>query len=218
MDRRRAADVKCPTAAAADCKQRRQSMSDEVDFLSFIDRIRAGDSHAAAQLVARYEPVIRREIRMRLDDQKLIRAFDSMDICQSVLASFFVRTAAGQYDIGSAAQLVTLLVNMARNKLISAARREFRQRRDLRRRAEPVPLDDLPDHRRTPADELDDRQLLDSIYSRLTADELRISRLRSQGAAWEEVATEMGGTPQGRRMQFSRALDRIALELNLEPS
>ena len=191
-------------------------MADEVEFLRFIERIREGDQRAAAELVARYEPVIRREVRMRLDDQRLLRTFDSMDICQSVLASFFVRTAAGQYEIHSAAQLVNLLVNMARNKLISAARREFAQRRDPRRRQQPAVPEHLVDRRRPPADEVDDRELLKSIYERLTPDELRVSLLRSQGASWEAVAAEMGGSPQSRRMQLSRALDRVARDLALD--
>src|SRR5262249_3693421 len=109
-------------------------MSDDLTFQQFIDRIRAGDERAAAELVSRYKPVIRREVGMQLTDQNLIRLFDSMDICQSVLASFFMRTAAGEYDLSSTAQLLKLLVNMARNKLISAARREYTQRRDVRRR------------------------------------------------------------------------------------
>jgi len=193
-------------------------MTDELDFSDFICRIRGGDQRAAAELVARYEPVIRREIRMQLDDQKLIRAFDSMDICQSVLASFFVRTAAGQYQIDSGAQLVRLLVNMARNKLVSAARREFMQKRDLRRRVAPAQgaIESVADKRPTPAEEIDRRDLLDRIYDRLTPEELCISRLRTSGAAWDEIAAEMGGTAQSRRMQFSRALERVADTLGLD--
>lgn len=193
-------------------------MTDDVDFAEFIARIRRGDQRAAAELVARYEPVIRREMRLQLDDQNLVRAFDSMDVCQSVLASFFVRTAAGEYQFDSAAQLLSLLVTMTRNKLISAARREFRQRRDLRRRAPQArtALDSIPDKRPTPAQELDQRELLDRIYARLTPEELRISRLRSCGAAWDEIAAELGGTAQSRRMQFARALDRVAGALGLD--
>lgn len=193
-------------------------MTDEVDFADFIARIRGGDERAAAELVARYEPVIRREIRMKLDDRKLVRAFDSMDICQSVLASFFVRTAAGQYQIDSSAQLVRLLVNMARNKLVSAARREFMQKRDLRRRVAPAngTIESVADKRPTPAEEIDRRDLLNRIYDRLTPEELRISRLRSSGAAWDEIAAELGGTAHSRRMQFSRALERVADTLGLE--
>src|SRR5215472_14470076 len=108
-------------------------MSEIEIFDDFIRRIRAGDDAAAAELVRRYEPIIRREVRYQLRDRRLYRLFDSMDICQSVLASFFVRTAAGQYDLGSQEQLVKLLVRMARNKLASAARGQNRQRRDSRR-------------------------------------------------------------------------------------
>jgi len=41
-------------------------------------------------------------------------------------------------------------------------------------------------------------------------------RLRGSGAAWEDVASEMGGTSQSRRMQFSRAIDRVAQQLGLD--
>jgi RNA polymerase sigma-70 factor (ECF subfamily) len=193
-------------------------MSDEIVFSHFIARIRAGDQRAAAELVTQYEPVIRREIRMNLHDRNLVRVFDSMDICQSVLASFFVRTAAGEYDIGTEVQLVGLLVDMARNKLISAARHEYTQRRDLRRRTgeAALDLDSIPDRDRPLDEQIDCRDLLCRIYDRMTPEELRISKLRSSGAAWEEVAAEMGGTPQSRRMQFSRAVDRLAGELDLD--
>ena len=91
-------------------------MSEPNTFTDFIRRVRAGDAQAAAELVRRYEPLIRREVRLRLEDRRLARAFDSMDVCQSVLASFFVRTAAGQYDLEEPGQLVKLLARMARNK------------------------------------------------------------------------------------------------------
>src|SRR6516225_9099452 len=108
-------------------------MSAQNDFLGLMAGVRAGDEGAAAELVRRYEPLIRREVRLRLEDRRLARVFDSMDVCQSVLASFFVRAAAGQYDLNEPGQLVRLLVTMARNKLVSAARQQYRQRRDPRR-------------------------------------------------------------------------------------
>ena len=193
-------------------------MTDNVDFSQFVARIRAGDQRAAAELVAQFEPIIRREIRLQLDDHNLIRAFDSMDICQSVLASFFVRTAAGEYHIDSSVQLVNLLVNMARNKLVSAFRREFMQRRDLRRRVNTSDnvLDFVADNRPTSSEIVDQRDLLSRIYQMLTPEELRISRLRGGGAAWDEIAGELGGTAQSRRMQFSRALERVAGTLGLD--
>ena len=193
------------------------AMADEQTFLEFVARIRAGDDAAAAELVRQYEPIIRREVRLQLHDRRMIRLLDSMDICQSVLASFFLRTAAGEYDINSAVQLVKLLVTMARNKLISAARRERTQRRDVRRRdpAGESLLQSIPDRAVQPFDELANREMLTKIYDRLSEEELEISKLRGGGAAWEDVASKMGGTPQSRRMQFSRALDRVADQLGI---
>jgi putative phosphoribosyl transferase len=50
-------------------------------FQALIDRVRTGNEQAAEELVRRYEPTIRRpRLRWQLD---------TMDICQSVRASFF---------------------------------------------------------------------------------------------------------------------------------
>src|SRR5438552_11547103 len=108
-------------------------MADETTFADFVRRIREGDEQAASELVRKYEPLIRREVRLHLEDRRLYRLFDSMDVCQSVLGSFFLRAAAGQYDLERPEQLVRLLITMTRNKLASAARQHHRQRRDQRR-------------------------------------------------------------------------------------
>jgi RNA polymerase sigma-70 factor (ECF subfamily) len=64
-----------------------------------MQRIRDGDQQAAVELVGQYELLIRREVRLRLEDRRLYRLFDSMDVCQSVLGGFFLRAAAGRYDL-----------------------------------------------------------------------------------------------------------------------
>jgi hypothetical protein len=74
-------------------------MPEESPFPELIRRVRGGDEEAAAELLRRYGPTIRRVARVRLADAHLQRLFDSLDICQSVFGSFFVRTALGQYDI-----------------------------------------------------------------------------------------------------------------------
>src|SRR3954454_383646 len=110
-------------------------MPDPSPFAEVVARVRAGAARAAEELVRRYEPLIRREVRLRLEDRRLARLFDSMDVCQAVLASFFVRAAGGGYELDAPEQLVGLLVKMARNKLAAAARKAPRQRRDHRRQA-----------------------------------------------------------------------------------
>jgi len=74
-------------------------MSADLSFDELIRRVGGGDEQAAAQLVRDFEPVVRRVLRSRLWGARARREFDSMDICQSVLAIFFVRVAAGQYDL-----------------------------------------------------------------------------------------------------------------------
>ena len=72
-------------------------MSESERLADMMNRVRAGDQDAAAELVKQYEPMIRRMVRLRLRDERLSRDFESMDVCQSVLASFFVRAAVGTF-------------------------------------------------------------------------------------------------------------------------
>jgi RNA polymerase sigma factor (sigma-70 family) len=193
-------------------------MSQAQSFADFLRRIRRGDDQAAEELVRRYEPLIRREVRLRIEDERLNRAFDSMDVCQSVLASFFVRAATGEYDLEEPQHLVRLLVTMARNKLASKARMEHRQRRDNRRvaSADPDALDELADQQPSPSEILSHRELLERMRSSLTDEEREIANLRGQGLAWEQVAERLGGSVQARRMQLTRGIERVGRELGLE--
>src|SRR5262245_1727728 len=90
--------------------RRRASLVAEEDFADLLRRLRAGDADAARQLVARYEPEIRRTVRIRLTDPRLRRVLDSTDVCQSVLANFFVRVSAGEFDLSQPEQLTALLL------------------------------------------------------------------------------------------------------------
>jgi RNA polymerase sigma-70 factor (ECF subfamily) len=193
-------------------------MSEQEPFAEFIRRIRAGDEQAAVEMVRRYEPLIRREIRLQLEDRRLSRLFDSMDICQSVLKSFFVRTATGQYDLDTPEQLQRLLVTMARNKLASAARGQYRQRRDQRRvsAAGEEKLNGVAAALPTPSEVLGGRELLERVRQALNEEERQLADLRGAGFAWQDIAARLGGTAQARRMQLARAAERVARELGLE--
>ena len=193
-------------------------MSVDNTFAEFVARIRAGDEQAAVELVQRYEPLIRREIRLNIVDDRLNRVFDSMDVCQAVMASFFLRTAAGEYDLERPEQLVGLLVKMARNKLASAVRWEYQDRRDSRRTAETKPewLERVPAGT-NPSGTFAGKELLDRFRHALSEEERAIVDLRCDGLAWADVAAKLGGTAQSRRMQLSRAVERIARELRIEP-
>src|SRR5580704_16634372 len=103
------------------------------DLAELLARVRQGDEDAARLLVQRYESAIRVAVRTNLSDPRLRRQFDSLDVCQSVLASFFFHLTSGAYDLSVPAQLSALLAKMAQNKVRMRAREQFRQRRDVRR-------------------------------------------------------------------------------------
>src|SRR5215468_1887286 len=102
-------------------------------FADLIRRVRAGDEDAAAELVRRYEPSIRRVVRVHLRDPRLRRVLDSTDVCQSVLASFFVRANLGQYELDTPDSLLRLLAAIARNKVTNQALKHQADCRDYRR-------------------------------------------------------------------------------------
>src|SRR4051794_37932262 len=99
-------------------------MSTDAAFADLIRRVACGDEDAAAHLVRDFEPIVRRVVRGRLRSARPRRDFDSMDICQSVLAIFFVRAAAGQYELQQPSDLIKLLLTMTRNKLAEQLRRQ----------------------------------------------------------------------------------------------
>ena len=192
-------------------------MLEENAFRDLIRRVRAGDEAAAAELVRRYEPTIRRVARVRLADDRLRRRFDSMDICQSVFASFFVRAALGQYELDTPEQLLGLLVSMSRRKLIDRAREEGAARRDYRRMMpEGLEGKDFVAADATPSADLAAGELLVEFRKRLTDEERHLAELRAAGREWTDIAAECGGSPEGLRKQLARAIDRVGQELGLD--
>jgi RNA polymerase sigma-70 factor (ECF subfamily) len=193
------------------------SMSAEWPFQELIRRVRAGDESAAADLVRRYEPAVRRAVRFRLLQGRFGGVFDSMDVCQSVFASFFFRAAFGEYDLEQPDQLVKVLVAMARNKLASRMRQEHAECRDRRRIDVHQDPDGVADKKNpSPSHLAVQRELAREVSNRLSAQERLLVDLRSAGRDWASIAAEVGGTPVALRQQLSRALNRVSAELGLD--
>src|SRR5258708_3617858 len=108
-------------------------MAEDEGFNDLIRRVRQGEREAAAELVRRYEPAIRRVVRVHLPDPRLRRVLDSPAVCQSVVASFFVRATRGKYNLDTRNPLLQLLASIARNKVTTQANRHQAECRDYRR-------------------------------------------------------------------------------------
>jgi RNA polymerase sigma-70 factor (ECF subfamily) len=193
-------------------------MSETSALTDLVRRLRAGDPQAAEELVRQYEPAVRLAVRVRLRDPRLRRVFDTLDICQSALGSFFARAARGQYDLEQPGQLIKLLVAIAHNKLAYHIRKQRAQRRDFRR-VEPLERD----HEEAlavdgcPGQQCEERDLVTAYRARLSPQEREVADLRAQGLEWADIAIRLGGTAEGRRKQLTRASARVARELRLEP-
>lgn len=192
-------------------------MPEENQFQSLVRRVRGGDADAATQLVREYESHIRRAARFGLRDSRLRRTVDSMDISQSVLASFFTRAALGQFELDRPEQLVNLLAAMARNKLASRARQSHVTRRD-RRDIETVVAEVESGRTHEPGmlESLAHLDLVSTIRARLTEEERWISDQRLAGREWAEIAAITECKADALRMKLTRALDRVSRQLGLD--
>jgi RNA polymerase sigma-70 factor (ECF subfamily) len=190
---------------------------DGSEFHQLIRRVRERDQEAAQELVRRYESAIRRVVRIHLRDARLRRVLDSADICQSVLASFFVRTALGQYEIESPAQLLNLLTTITRNKLTNQANRLRAQRRDIRRECT---IGDqaasLLHPASDPSQQVSAREILENVIDGLDGEERYLAEQRSLGRSWPDLAAELGGTDVALRKKLTRALHRVMVKLGLD--
>jgi RNA polymerase sigma factor (sigma-70 family) len=190
---------------------------EQAAFTDLIRRVRERDEGAASELVGRYEDAIRRVVRIHLRDARLRRVLDSTDICQSVLASFFVRTALGEYELNTPVQLLNLLTTITRNKLTNQAHRLRAKRRDLRRDAS------IGDDANCvlalasdPSEQASAKEILEKVRGRLDGDELYLAEQRSLGRSWKEIAEELGGTDVALRKKLTRALNRAMADLGLD--
>jgi RNA polymerase sigma-70 factor (ECF subfamily) len=191
-------------------------MTNAETLRTLLDRVRAGDQRAATELVRRYEPALRRLVRLRLRDRQLRRFLDSSDICQAVLLRFFVRVVTGRYELETPEQLLKLLATLARNQVINEALQQQAAKRDCRRVAAPGAKEweaIAPDS--SPSQHVAGEELLEKARGVLSPDEWHLLQLRQEGRKWADIAGQLGGTAEGLRKQLARAVARVIRVLGL---
>jgi RNA polymerase sigma-70 factor (ECF subfamily) len=185
-------------------------------FESLLERVRAGDEAAEEDFFRTYAPHVRKVVGAVMRLESMRRFADSSDICQSVMASFFVRAALGQYDVATPRELIALLSRMARNKVASLARQPERRMLVVPVAAPDLSGVDPPDTAKGPASQVMWKELLQNVRERFTDEERRVSDLRMLGFKWEEVSEKLGVNADAARKRLDRALERVARELSLE--
>jgi DNA-directed RNA polymerase specialized sigma24 family protein len=182
-------------------------------FQDLLRRVRAGEEAAAAELVRLFEPEVRRAVRMSLTDPRLRRTLDSVDICQSVLAIFFVKVMGGSFDLDEPSQLVRLLVRMARNKLVDRTRKPSHLKEIA---ADPGLLEGFVGPEKSPSHIIAHEELLRALHEQLTNEERQIAEQRAAGREWAAIAADPGGTADSVRKKMNRAIARVCSRLGLD--
>ncbi len=186
------------------------------EFRLLLRQVRAGDADAATRLVREYEPAIRRYVRVHLTDARLRQVLDTMDVCQSVLANFFVRVVAGQFDLEQPEQLLKLLATMARNRLLNHARDQRAACRDQRREVSGDTIEQAPGPGASPSSIVAGKELLEVVQQHLAPRERELLQRRLEGKEWAEIAEELGGSAEALRKTLSRAMERVTRLLGLD--
>ncbi len=190
-------------------------MTDTSAFQSLVDAARAGDQNAAARLVGEYQSELHRYVRFKLTSPSVRRVVDSLDVCQSVLAAFFVSLRDGRLDIIQPRQLFRLLAVMAENKVRDKVRLHHAARRGggvLAANAEHAVVEAREGD---PAVDAEGRELLGAVRERLRPEDRNVVERWLAGEGWPQIAAAAGKKPDAVRHQVTRAVDQAARELGL---
>ncbi len=183
------------------------------EFSVLLHQARSGESDAATELVRRYEPELRRYVRVRLTDSRLRRFVDSVDICQSILGRFFAGFFAGKYELQSSEQLVALLLRMARNEVCDQMRKQRAARRGGREAQASAlhSVEALADSGMSPSEQASNAELVEKMFQELSSYERFLAERRMAGFGWAELAAELQTNAEVLRKRFTRVLQRIRL-------
>ncbi|MFN0017198.1 MAG: RNA polymerase sigma factor [Pirellulaceae bacterium] len=189
-------------------------MEDVESFTKLFARVRAGEQDAMTKLHDDYGEQIQRIVGLKMARFGMRHQLESLDICQSVWNTFFVRTALGAVELETPAKLVALLAEMAKNRCLHHKRKA----NTAKRYGQMVNIDDVdavgPDQ--TPSQIAIAREMCEKAASLLSNEERQLVEQRKEGRTWEEVAANQQANGDTLRMHHRRVVERIEKELDLK--
>jgi RNA polymerase sigma factor (sigma-70 family) len=195
-------------------------MTPRSDFPGLIARVQRQDQDAATALVKLLWPALHAGVRHRLNRWGFAQVLDPEDICQGVFAEFFERVRQGKVALDAPASAARFLNAIARNRILDEIRKVLTARRGGANRAATnadVCLDAVPSNSGTPSAAVSSDELIRLVYERLAPDERVLAVRRSQGDDWQQIADQLGGTPEAMRKKLTRAFERVLEDLNGPP-
>lgn len=201
-----------------------RALPDVTESMRLVQRAQQGDDAAMNELIQRYEPRLRRIVRIKLS-YRLRRVVESVDIVQDTF-----RAAAEHIEdleLRSTASILQWLSRIAENRMLDTHRHFYGLKRDKTREvrmADPRGEDDagefrpgavVPDAGPTPEEEASRRELarlVDEAVAQLPEDYREVIMLRTYyGGSWDYVAEQMNRTNgDAARQLHRRARIRLA--------
>jgi RNA polymerase sigma-70 factor, ECF subfamily len=190
-------------------------MAEESSFDELLARLRTGDEDAARQIFQQYATRLIGLARVHLDSA-VRRKVDAEDVVQSVFKSFFVRIEKGEFDLENKDNLWSLLVDITLHKCGHKVRDLRRQRRDIRREADPRRTADdsalswqalAPGP--TPAEAAIMAETVEQVFSELKERERQIVELHLQGHEISDIQVQVKRSAYTVRDVLKRVRKRL---------
>lgn len=187
--------------------------------IPLIQRLRNGDPAAQKELVDLVVATVKAAVRVRRGRSQLQRIYDTEVVCQSILTDFFReyvkrRVEEATDGLENDDQLRALLVAMAKTRLHQYMRREYAEKRDMRRtRGLEEALGVASSAETDPAKLLEERDLLARVRPHFTPEEWLLWELKTEGRTWAEVGEFVGLAGHTAAVRWARAVARVTREL-----
>jgi RNA polymerase sigma factor (sigma-70 family) len=170
-----------------------------------------GDAAAQQELLERLETQLRSLVRALLGKQ-IRTERESLDVCQSLMLAFHLQAKAGKLKLDSEEALRSYLRTMIRHKLANLADRLKTAKRGAGKppaSAEELALPSFDPSASMVAGTAEMRARLEQV---LDKEELAILEGRLAGRTNQEIADDLGKTPDAVRMTWKRARDKLVAQ------
>jgi RNA polymerase sigma factor (sigma-70 family) len=190
-------------------------MADAPDEPVAIDKviaaIRAGDEVAVASFIRRYEPMLRRVLRVTGVIRWAQSQLDSQDLVQSVFIEVIDAIRGQEVQFRDEAGVEGYLRTAGRNRLRDHIRRLKAARRDRRRTIAGTPeaLGQVPAAAARPDQVAAAKEELARVEACTPPADLEVMRERADGTDWQQLAAARGLTPEALRKRIERIRQRL---------